>query len=101
MRIAQVRSRGVFCAFVAWNMEEHVLCFCSMEYGIKCSVLLQHGIWNNMFCAFVAWNMEKHVLFVLVKHLSLVPLLTLCLSCLQGEASQNSTAKGVPHRKGR
>ena len=52
--------------------------------------------WNNMFCAFAAWNMEKHVLFVLVKHLSSVPLLTLCLSCLQGEASQNSTAKKTP-----
>jgi hypothetical protein len=30
----------MFCAFVAWNMEEHVLCFCSMEDGKTCSVLL-------------------------------------------------------------
>jgi hypothetical protein len=43
----------MFFAFAAWNMEQHVLCFCSMEYGTTCSVLLQHGIWNNMFCVFL------------------------------------------------
>ena len=38
-----------------------------------------------MFCAFAAWNMEKHV-----------PLLTLCLSCLQGGASELMIALGSP-----
>ena len=41
--------KNIFCAFAAWNMEKHVLCFCSMEYGRTCSVLLKHGIWKNMF----------------------------------------------------
>jgi hypothetical protein len=43
------------------------------------------GLWKNMFCAFAAWNMEKHV-----------PLLTLCLSCLQGGASGLMIALGSP-----